>query len=93
MWCCPGVNSRTTTWQKCDAVPRRARIYGSYDGVSLNSRLQSNKEEEVEEGIAGLEVRPAAVCGEVPSCQAHTLRLRGDSVRVRRQGSFGDMLN
>jgi len=35
--------------QKCAAVPRRARIQGSQTFVSLNSRLESNKEEEEEE--------------------------------------------
>jgi hypothetical protein len=35
----------TTTSQKCEAVPRRARISGSWTFVSLNSRLESNKEE------------------------------------------------
>ena len=39
------LNLRTTTSQKCAAVPRRARIEGSYSFVSLNSRLESNKEE------------------------------------------------
>ena len=34
--------------QKCGAVPRRARIEGSYIVVSLNSRLESNKEQEEE---------------------------------------------
>ena len=34
--------------QNCDAVPRRARISGSYTFVSLNSRLESNDEEEEE---------------------------------------------
>jgi len=33
------------TLQKCEAVPRRARIEGSYTCASLNSRLESNKEE------------------------------------------------
>ena len=40
---------RTTTSQKCAAVPRRARIEGSKTFVSPNSRLDSNKEEEEEE--------------------------------------------
>jgi len=35
---------RTTTSQKCAAIPRRARIQGSWTCVSLNSRLESNKE-------------------------------------------------
>ena len=39
-------NIRTTTSQKCEAVPRRARIWGSWTCVSLHSRLESNKEEE-----------------------------------------------
>ena len=37
---------RTTTWQKCEAIPRRARIQGAHTFVSLNSRLESHKEEE-----------------------------------------------
>ena len=37
-----GTN-RTTTSQKCAAVPRRARIEGSQTFVSFNSRLESNK--------------------------------------------------
>ena len=40
------INSRTTTSQKCEAVPGRARIEGSLTFVSLNSRLDSEKEEE-----------------------------------------------
>ena len=40
--------STTTTSQKCEAVPRRARIDGSQTFVSLNSRLDSNEEEEEE---------------------------------------------
>ena len=36
----------TTTSQKREAVPRRARISGSQTCVSLNSRLESTKEEE-----------------------------------------------
>jgi hypothetical protein len=36
-----------TTSQKCRAVPRRARI-GSKTCVSLNSMLDSNKDEEIE---------------------------------------------
>ena len=37
----------STTLQKCEAVPRRARIQGSWTFVSLNSGLEgkSNKEE------------------------------------------------
>jgi len=38
--------STTTTAQKCEAVPRRARIDGSQTFVSLNSRLDSNEDEE-----------------------------------------------
>ena len=45
----PGAAFRvTTTSQKREAVPRRARISGSWTLVSLNSRLESNKEEKVE---------------------------------------------
>ena len=36
----------TTTSHKCAAVPRRARIEGPQTFASLNSRLESNKEEE-----------------------------------------------
>ena len=43
------MNLRTSTMQKCEVFPRRARIQGSYTCVSLNSRLESNKEEEEEE--------------------------------------------
>ena len=39
-------DSRTTFSQKCEAVPRRARIQSLKTFVSLNSRLESNKEEE-----------------------------------------------
>ena len=42
--CIMATHARTTTSQKCAAVPRRARIC-----VSLNSRLESNKEEGGEE--------------------------------------------
>ena len=38
--------SRTITSHKCAAVPRRARIEGSYTFASLNSRLETNEEEE-----------------------------------------------
>ena len=37
------------TWgltHQCEAVPRRARIYGLQTYVSLNAMLESNKEEE-----------------------------------------------
>jgi hypothetical protein len=37
---------RTTTSQKRAAVPRRARIEASWTLVSLEPRLESNKEEE-----------------------------------------------
>ena len=39
---------RTTTSQKCEAVERRARISGSQTCVSLNSRMESNTEEDEE---------------------------------------------
>ena len=39
-------NLKTTTAQKCAAVPRRARIQGSSTLVSRNFRLESNEEEE-----------------------------------------------
>ena len=38
---------RTTASQKCEAVPRRARNEGSYTCLPLNSRLKSNKAEEI----------------------------------------------
>ena len=41
----PTWSSRTTTLQKGTVVPWRARIQGSYTFVSLNSRLEINKEE------------------------------------------------
>ena len=44
-------DSRGATSQKCEAAPRRARIQGSSTLVSLNPRLESNKEE------AGFRVR------------------------------------
>ena len=40
------LNLRTRTSQKCEAVPRRARIWGSWTCVSPNSRLESIREEE-----------------------------------------------
>jgi len=40
------LNLRTTTSQKCEAVPRGARIQGPQTVVSRNSRLERNKEEE-----------------------------------------------
>ena len=43
------LDLRTTTSQKCEAVPRRARIQGSWTIVSLNSRLESNRGKEEEE--------------------------------------------
>ena len=36
----------STSLHKCEAVPRRARIQGSWTFVSLNSRRASKKEEE-----------------------------------------------
>ena len=45
------INSKTTTSQKCEAVPRRVRMQGSYTFASLNSRLESNREEEEEGGL------------------------------------------
>ena len=41
-----GVPARLgkATLQKCAAVPKRARIQGSLTFVSLNARLESNKE-------------------------------------------------
>ena len=37
---------RAATSQKCEAVPRRARVQGSSTSVSLNSRLEKEEEEE-----------------------------------------------
>ena len=42
----PQRDLKTTASQNIEAVPRRARIQGSCTFVSLNSRLESNKEEE-----------------------------------------------
>ena len=36
------LNSRTTTLQKCEAVPRRAGVQGFKTCVSLSSRLKRN---------------------------------------------------
>ena len=36
------LDSKTSTSQKCAAIPRRARIPSSWTFVSLNSRLESN---------------------------------------------------
>ena len=47
------LNLRTTTSQTCAAVPRRTRIQGSQTFVSLNSRLESDIEEEDEEEEEG----------------------------------------
>jgi hypothetical protein len=46
-----------STSQKCEVVPKRARVQGSWTFVSLKFRLESNKEEEEK-------VTPAA--GRVP---------------------------
>jgi len=43
-----------TTSQKCEAVPKRSRIQGSYTFASLNARLESNKEEKNFDGTAWL---------------------------------------
>ena len=40
------LDLRTHAWQKCKAVLRRARIQSSSTFVSLDSRLESNKEGE-----------------------------------------------
>jgi len=42
--------SRVSPSQKCEAVPRRARISGSQTFVSPNSRLESHKEAEEVQG-------------------------------------------
>ena len=47
--------------QKCEAVPRRARISGSYTFLSLNSGLESNKEEEEDHPGSALRVHPPKV--------------------------------
>ena len=47
--CDPCITIRTTTLHECAAVPRSARIEGSWTFLLLNSRLASNKEEEEEE--------------------------------------------
>ena len=39
--------------EKCEVVPRMARIQGSWTFASLNSRLEGNKENEEEEGATG----------------------------------------
>ena len=41
----PGSLTSTFPGSLTSTVPRRARIPGSYTFVSLNSRLESNKEE------------------------------------------------
>ena len=41
------LDLKTTTLQNCEAVPRGARIEGSSNFVSLHSRLEIDKEEEV----------------------------------------------
>jgi len=45
------LNLRTTTLQMCAAVPRWARISGPSTFLSLNSRLESNKEEGLVYGL------------------------------------------
>ena len=44
------INSRTTTSQMYETVPRRARIQGSLTCVSLNSSLDSSKQKEQDPG-------------------------------------------
>ena len=53
-----GFNLRTSTWQKCEAVPSRARIQGSSTCASLNSGLERNKKKRVSVvyGDYGLEI-------------------------------------
>jgi len=51
----------------CEAVPRRTRIQGASTCVSLNSRLESNQEEEEERGLA----YPALVGAPEEANQAH----------------------
>ena len=48
--------------QKCEAVPRRARIRGSYTCASLNSRLESHKEKKKGEGWHGMGARGCSWC-------------------------------
>ena len=45
---------RTSSWQKFEAVPRRARISGSYIFVSLNCRLENGKEKRRRKGKRAL---------------------------------------
>ena len=45
----PNPGSGSTTSQKCEVVPRPARTKGSQTFVSLDSRLESNEEEQEEE--------------------------------------------
>ena len=49
------VDSRTTTLKICEAVQRRARIYGPQTFASLNSRLESNKEAEKKDAVSSAE--------------------------------------
>ena len=46
------LNLRTTSSQKCEAVPRRARVQGSKTCERHNSRLESDKEEKKVENSA-----------------------------------------
>ena len=52
LWVHPTVGAvlhlRTSTLHKCAAVSRRARIQGLHTFAALNSRLESNNEEEEE---------------------------------------------
>ena len=42
------LDVRTIVFQNCEAIPRRARIEGSWTCVSLNSRLEIIQEDEEE---------------------------------------------
>ena len=47
------LDLRTPDSRKCEAVPRRARIEGAKTLVSLNSRLEINREEEEKNKFGG----------------------------------------
>jgi hypothetical protein len=68
----PGIalNSRTTTLQKCAVVPRRARRKGSYTFVSLNLRLEIDKEEKKMQVLHSAQFGlPTASCNHVRTVQ------------------------
>ena len=63
---------RTSTAQKCAAIPRTARISGSHTFVSLNSRLESNAEE-----VEALRVEVRAVPRSLTAAQSPTCTFFG----------------